>query len=249
MKKEWTMRSVVVLISTLCLLPLTGCDEAEDTGVNLAALIGQMEPLQVDRGAEKGIETVTLKQALAAHEGHGHEHEHQHEHEHEHQHGVSNTAASAQDQVPQHVCLGVAVGYQAIRYAVGELFPDSVPQPSNVDIKVSGAMSGVWNVMSLYAGRELKFEGEAKKLGLESFTFTAREISTDKSLVFQLQPGVIPEAFFRLKNQGATCANPEVGKAKEQALLNVLSAEPKECFRLLEGKADASIRLRPGSVG
>jgi hypothetical protein len=145
--------------------------------------------------------------------------------------------------------LGVAVGYQAIRYAVGELFPDSVPQASDVDIKVSGPMSGVWDVMSLYAGRELKFEGEPKKLGLASFTFTARRISQDRSLVFQLQPGIIPEAFFRLKNQGATCANPEVGNAKEQALLNVLSAEPKECFRLLDGKADASIRLRPGSAG
>ena len=223
-KKEWTMRRIaVVLVLVTCLLAVQGCKETSGPTIDVSELVCQMEPLQVNR-TDEGLKTITLAQAIAWHETHE-----------VHEHDDSETTPAAHEQSSQHVCLGVAVGYQAIRHAVGELFPEGVPQISDFDIKVNGPMDGVWDVMSLYTGRELTFEGEPKKLDLASFAFTAKRLSQDKTLVFRLQPGIIPQAFFTLKNQGATCANPEVGKAKRQALLNVLSAEPKDCFQVVDG--------------
>jgi hypothetical protein len=223
MKKEWYLKClVVVLVLTSCLLVVDGCKEADDKAVIITELISEKEPLQANR-AEKGIETITLNQAMSWHETH--------------ENKVSDaTTTSAQEKAPQHLCLGVAVGYQAIRYTVDELFPESIPQASDFDIKVSGPMDGVWDIMSLYTGRDLKFESEPKKLDVESFTFTAKRISKGKSLVFRLRQGMIPRAFFTLKNQGKTCGNPDVRKVKQQALLNILSVEPKDCFRIVDAK-------------
>ena len=96
-------------------------------------------------------------------------------------------------------------------------------------------MDGVWDVMSFYTGRELEFEGEPKELGLESFTFTAKRISKDKFIIFRIRQGLIPDEFFALKNQGATCSSSELRKVKKQALLNILSADAKGCFESLQG--------------
>jgi hypothetical protein len=223
MKKEWYMkRIVVVLVLTSCLLVVDSCKKSDETGIKIIELSSQIAPLQTYRTG-KNIETITLNQAMVWHEAHE-------------KNAPDATTTSTQEEIPHHFCLGVAAGYQAIRYAVDELFLESVPQASDFDIKVSGPMDGVWDIMSLYTGRELKFESEPKKLDLESFTFTAKRISKDKSLVFRLQQGMIPEKFFTLKNQGATCSNPDIRKVKQQALLNILSVEPKDCFRVVDAK-------------
>jgi len=228
MKKEWYAKTFIVAsILTSSLLVVQGCKKSDDKAIKIIELSRQIAPLQIRRSGEN-IEIVTLIQAMAWHESH------------EQEHGGNATGAaatSAQEEMqdsPGHLCLGVSTGYQAIRYAVDELFPEGVvPEASDFDIKVSGPMDGVWDVMSLYTGKELKFDGEPQEMGLESFTFTARRISQDKSLLFCLRLGLIPEEFFALKNQGATCASPALGKVKQQALLNVLSAEPKDCFQVI----------------
>jgi len=229
MNKEWYARNfVVALVLTSSFLFLPGCgksgSESDGKSTKIKELSKQITPLQIRRSGEN-IETVTLNQAMAWHETH--------EHEHEHEHGDDSPEAATQDS-PSPLCLGVSTGYQAIRYAVDELFPEGVPEVSDFNIKVSGPMDGVWDVMSLYTGKELKFDGEPQEMGLKSFIFTARRISQDKSLVFCLKQGLIPEEFFTLKNQGATCDNPALGKMKQQALLNILSAEPEDCFEAVE---------------
>ncbi|MCD4831840.1 MAG: hypothetical protein K8R02_08585 [Anaerohalosphaeraceae bacterium] len=233
-KKGYVRNFAVALVLTGCLLVLPGCgksgNESDGKAAKIEKLSRQIAPLKVCK-ADENIETITLNQAMAWHESH--------EHDHDHEHNAAETdSASAQEEThashaPHHLCLGVSTGYQAIRFAAGELFPEGVANASDFDIKVSGPMDGVWDVMSLYTGRELEFDGKLKEMGLKSFTFTARRISQDKSIVFCLRSGMIPEEFFALKNQGATCGHQELGIVKRQALLNVLSAEPKDCFQII----------------
>ena len=238
MKKKWSMkRFVVVLVLVSGFLFVSGCsksgDESEDNSAKILELSRQIVPLQICRVGKK-IETITLSQAMAWHESH----EHEHGHGHEHDTAEEQTAGTVEEKIQthqhhHHLCLGVVTGYQAIRYATGELFGEDVPQASDFDIKVSGSMDGVWDVMSFYTGRELEFEGEPKELDLESFTFTAKRISKDKSIIFRIRRGLIPDEFFVLKNQGATCSSSELRTVKKQALLNILSADAKGCFESL----------------
>jgi hypothetical protein len=95
-------------------------------------------------------------------------------------------------------------------------------------------MDGVWDVMSLYTGKNLQFTEEPQKMDLTSFTFTAKRLSSGKSLTFCLREGFVPEEFFTLKNQGATCGNPQLRVVKQQALLNILSTEPENCFQVID---------------
>lgn len=235
MKKEWYVKTLIVtLILTSSLLVVQGCKKSDDKATKIIELSRQIVPLQICRVGEN-IETITLNQAMAWHETHEHEHEHDTSE-------AATTSAQEEMQTSQsrhHLCLGVSTGYQAIRYAVDELFPESIPEASDFDIKVSGPMDGVWNVMSLYTGRELKFDGQLQKMDIKSFTFTARRIPQNKSLIFRIRRGLIPEKFFALKNQGATCGNPALARVKQQALLNVLSAEPKDCFQIVDANCAA----------
>ncbi|AQQ09852.1 hypothetical protein L21SP3_01671 [Sedimentisphaera cyanobacteriorum] len=202
---------------------LQGCEKAENKSTEINSLLGQIKPLQVQHD-DNEVLSISVNQAMAFHENHEHSH------------------SQAEDSHPSndhHLCMGVLTGYQAIRYAVDELFGQSVPQASDFEISVTGPMDGVWDMMSLYTGKEMRFEGEPQPMDLKSFTFTARKISEDKSLVFGLRPGIIPEEFFELKNQGATCGNPELSKLKQQALLNILSVEPDKCFEVINNDSDA----------
>jgi len=222
MKKELYVKTLIIaLVLTICVLAVQGCKKSDDKATKIIELSRQIVPLQICRVGEN-IETITLNQAINWHEDHEHE---------DAVAPVEEEAHGSQDH--HHMCLGVVTGYQAIRYAVDELFPEGIPEASDFDIKVSGPMDGVWDVMSLYTGRELKFDGELQEMDFKSFTFTARRFSQDKSLIFCIRQGLIPEKFFALKNQGATCGNPALGKVKQQALLNVLSAEPKDCFQII----------------
>jgi formylmethanofuran dehydrogenase subunit E len=228
MKKEFYLKTLIVtLMVGLCLISLNGCKKSSDKTVKTIELIVQIEPLKICRiGSD--IETITLNQAMKWHESHEHE---QHTLEKE-----TATTPEAEMQTPQehqHFCLGVLTGYQAIRYATDKLFQDGIPKASDFDIKVSGSMNGVWDVLSLYTGRELKFDGQPEKMGLESYTFTAKRIDQNKVLIFRLRQGLISEEFFKLKNQGATCSDPAIRKIKQQALLNILSTEPEKCFDII----------------
>jgi hypothetical protein len=225
MTKESCVKNfIVVLISAGCLFVTDGCKKTDDKAIKIGELSSQIAPLQAGRIGEN-IETITLNQAMIWHEAL--------------ENNTSAESISNQQESPGHLCMGVLVGYQAIRYAVDQLFGQSVPQASDFEISVTGPMDGVWDMMSLYTGKELRFEGEPQPMDLKSFTFTARKISEDKSLVFGLRPGIIPEEFFELKNQGATCGNPELSKIKQQALLNILSVEPDKCFEVINNDSDA----------
>ncbi|MCK4905109.1 hypothetical protein KAS42_02535 [bacterium] len=231
MKKEWYMKTIVGVVAlTICLLVAESCKKSDDKAVKIIELSRQIVPLQICRD-EKNVETITLNQAMNWHENHEHE-----QHKLEKETAIPSEEEIQTSQKHHHFCLGVLTGYQAIRYATDELFQEDVPKTSDFDIKVSGSMNGVWDIMSFYTGRELKFEGDPKKINLESFTFTAKRISQNKFLVFRLQRGLIPKEFFELKNQGATCSSPALRKVKQQALLNILSAEPKDCFQVINAK-------------
>lgn len=232
MKKRCAPWFTIALALVICFLVVSGCKESQGEpdgkSSEMHELVERIAPLQVRRVGD-GIDTITLNQAMDWHESH----------EHKQDTPEKQTAVSVEEkiQTPQshhHLCLGVVTGYQAIRYAVDKLFPDEVPEANDFDIKVSGSMDGVWDIMSFYTGRELMFDGEPKELDLKSFTFTARRISQDKSIIFRIRRGLIPDEFFVLKNHGATCSSPELRKVKKQALLNILSADVSECFESLD---------------
>jgi hypothetical protein len=70
-------------------------------------------------------------------------------------------------------------------------------------------------------------------MDLRSFTFTAKRKSTDQLITFRIRPGLIPEEFFELKNQGASCSDADLKKVKQKALLSILSIEPNDCFYIV----------------
>jgi len=199
---------------------LQGCKKTEDKSAEINVLIEQMKPLQVC-GESNEVETITVRQAMAFHENH------------EHSHDASEDAnATANASHSNHICLGVLIGCKAIGYAAEQLYGNEIPKAADFEITVKGSMDGVWDVMSLYTGRELEFAGEETELNLQSYTFTAKRISSGKSVTFCVRSGIIPDGFFAVKNQGATCSNAELRNVKQQALLNILSAENQNCFEL-----------------
>jgi hypothetical protein len=227
MRKKWTVKIVAcTFLSAMFFLSVYGCKKQDGQEAKLNELCKQIVPLQIC-GTDKNTKTFTLIQAMDWHEGHESEH-----------HAVEqNTIEPVSEETHQeqhHFCLGVVIGYQAILYATNELFQDGIPQASDFDINVKGPMDGVWDVMSLYTGKNLQFTGEPQKMDLTSFTFTAKRLSSGKSLTFCLREGFVPEEFFTLKNQGATCGNPQLRVVKQQALLNILSTEPENCFQVID---------------
>ncbi len=214
-----------------CLISLLGCSPEEQPATTLSTTTPT--PLRV-RGEDGNVKTITFARMMAWH------------HEHEHHDGDSSDAASratpasssSRPKEAEHddgLCIGVATGYQAIRYATGRLFPNQTPKASDFDISVAGAMRGVWDAISLHAGKKLAPpKGQRKKkLSLESFTFTARRISTGESLAFRLRSGLIPPEFFRLKNSGATCDDPALNRIKDRVVRKILSLTPEECFETI----------------
>jgi hypothetical protein len=213
------MKKTLLKALIICLaITLQGCKNTTDNSAKLNDLINQQKPLLVynDNG---DLTTITINQAMAFHENH------------EHTQSDSESSHSSQS---SHICMGVIVGYQAIQYAVAELFADDPPKPADINISVNGSMDGVWDVMSLYTSRELKFEGEETELNLKSYTFTATRISDNKSIKFCLRSGLVPDEFFAVKNQGANGSDAELRKIKQLALQNILSAGHQNCFEVVK---------------
>jgi hypothetical protein len=71
-------------------------------------------------------------------------------------------------------------------------------------------------------------------LSLESFTFTARRVSTDKTVAFRLREGLIAPEFFELKNRGVSCNDDALRAIKKQAARKILSAPAVECFEMCQ---------------
>jgi hypothetical protein len=157
-------------------------------------------------------------------------------HEENHPEEASESVPADHSDAEHHegLCAGVSAGYQAIRYATVLLFPDEIPSASDIELSVAGSMPGVWDMLDLYTGRELtRPKALSKGLSLEGFVFTGRRVSTGQRLRFRLREGLIPKAFFDLKNQGAGCDASEVKRLKARAARSILSRSPQECFERL----------------
>ncbi len=225
-----TLTIIAAVVAAGFILTQPGCTGPSE----VQQISAKTDPLRVRRSGGK-VETITFAKAMDFH------------HEHE-DHGGTVTSATPKksskakpDEDHDHddgLCIGVSTGYQAIRYAAGALFPDETPDAADFELSVAGSMRGVWDVMSLYAGRKLaKPKKKAKGMSLKSFTFKSRRISTGKTLTFRLKPGLIPTEFFAMKNRGVSCGDEALEALKKQAARKILSASPQECFETLaQGK-------------
>ncbi len=222
--KPTILTVVAALILTGWALTQPGCTNPSD----VQKISAKTEPLRVRRSGGK-VETITFAQAMDYH------------HAHEDHAGTVTSAtpkksskAEPEDDHDDGLCVGIAAGYQAIRYTAGALFPDETPSDADFELSVAGAMRGVWDVMKFYTGRKLaKPKKKAKGMSLKSFTFKARRISTGKTLTFRLRPGLIPSEFFAMKNRGVSCGDEALEALKKQAARKILSASPQECFERL----------------
>ena len=223
-----TLTIIAALVATGFVLTQPGCRSASD----VQKISAKTEPLRVRRSGGK-VETITFAQAMDYH------------HAHEDHAGTVTSAtpkksskAEPEDDHDDGLCVGIATGYQAIRYTAGALFPDETPSDADFELSVAGAMRGVWDVMKFYTGRELaKPKKKAKGMSLKSFTFKARRISTGKTLTFRLRAGLIPTEFFAMKNRGVSCGDEALEALKKQAARKILSITPQECFEpLSQGK-------------
>ena len=211
----------VLLFTVAGLLIFTGCGDQEDISNTIASLRAKLMPLEM-LDADGRIRQITLSRAEQWHEAHELEEEH------------AESSPEDHSQSP-HQCLGVLTGYRAIQFAAQQLYDKGeTPQAGDFEISVAGSMVGVWDVMGLYLDQEIHFEGEAEPLAIESFTFTAERKSTGRTIVFRLREGLIPEKYFDLKNSGATCGDPELGRIKQNTTLNILSAALRDCFIIIE---------------
>ncbi len=223
---------VTVLVLTAAILIPSGCNTSSTGDVSGP----NPEPLRVRR-ADGTTETITFAQAMAWH----HAHETPHDDHPAAKHAAHSEHENAQE--ADGLCAGVATGYQAIRHAAAALFPDTVPDAADLELTVAGPMPGLWDMLELYAGRELERpRGRGGVLSLERFTFTARRMSTGRTLSFRLREGLIPPEFFALKNQGFSCDHAEVRRLKEQAARTILSRQPQACFERLKVPAQQAKR-------
>lgn len=174
-------------------------------------------PLSVRR-TDGAIERITFADAVAWH------------HSHEMPHPGQAHAEHEEEDHEGEICAGVATGYQAIRHATGLLFPNEIPDGSDFEMTATGPMRGLWDMLELYAGRELDRPRGSDELSLQSFTFTARRLSTGETISFYLRDGLIPPEFFALKNRGLGCDHPDVKRLKAQAARTLLSRAPEACF-------------------
>ncbi len=238
MKNVW----YVLLFITIFTLPtpflvLPGCSksgtESDSKSTKIYKLSAQIAPLQIRRSGGV-IETITLSQVMDWH--HHREHK-QYNKSHSKtflELSDTTTKEDLQSSDSHHpLRLGVLTGYQAIRYAVGELFGREIADANDFDIRVNGPMEGVWDVINLYTGRKLKFDGKLQKMDLRSFTFAAKRKSTNQLITFCIRQGLIPKEFFELKNQGASCSDADLKKVKQKVLLSILSIEPNDCFQIV----------------
>lgn len=205
----------MTLIAVMLLAGLCGCSKKQPASEEISILLSQMKPLRVREN--ETVRTITLDQAIAWHE------DREHSHEDAEQDGTQSRHSHS-------VCLGVLAGFQAIHYAHQNLYAGQVPSAADFSLEVTGPMDGVWDVISLYSGKDLSFDGEMKPMDINSFTFTAHSESQDRTIRFRLKDEIIPTEFFILKNQGATCGDPEIGKIKQQILLSLLNRKSGECF-------------------
>lgn len=211
------MKSNLFVVLSLVLLSCASCST---TGGN-EPLRSDIEPLKVLR-ADGSPAVITVGDAMAYH------------HAHEDKAEADNATGGHEAIKEEGLCAGVASGYQAVRYAVSELFDGPTPEASDIEISATGRMPGVWDVIEMYLGRKLerpKPPTGKGKLSLESFTFEARRVSSGETVRFRLRDGLIPERFFELKSRGLSCDDPEVKVVKNQATRRILNTPPKECFR------------------
>ena len=219
------MRCLLLITGLAIGLGLPGCSKSDSSQAEIAKLRNQIPPLKI-ADADGAIRTITLDQAMQWHETREMGHESvagDHDHSNIDDHPVKPP-----------LCLGVLAGYQAIRYATEQLYGTQTPNAADFEIQISGPVDGAWDMMSLYRGVDATFEGDVTLLSRESFVFTAKRVSEDRVIVFQLREGFIPEKFYPLKNAGATCGDKQLSQLKQQALLNLLSATPKGCFEKID---------------
>lgn len=215
-----TIMAVLVLLVGVLALP--GCGSAPD----VQELSEQLAPLQVRRTGGK-VESITFAQAMDWHHAH-------------HTDAVTSatpatkTSKAHKPAAKDHddgICIGVATGYQAIRYAAGRLFADEIPDASDLAMSIRGPMRGVRDMLTLYSGtKPPPAEPKDGKMSPASFTFTARRVSTGRTLTFRLRDGLIPPRFFALKNRGVSCGHHELEALKATAARKILSLPPQECF-------------------
>ena len=212
--KTRNTKIVTLVIAAVFAIAHPGCS-TPDPGVG--QLSEQLEKLRVRRSGGR-VETISFAQAMDWH------------HKHETPHA---DAAHSHEDHDEEICVGIATGYQAIRFATGKLFAGQTPGDSDLEMSVAGAMRGVWDVMTLYAGRKLKrSQTRQKKMSLAGFAFTATRLSSGATLTFSLRRGLIPPEFFAMKNRGVTCGDAALERLKKKAALKILSLPPEKCFEV-----------------
>ncbi len=222
MKRKHMTKKMSVTVALVLGMIFSGCKRTDETQAAIAALRAQLSPLQV-RNSDGSVKTISFEQALHWHETR------------ESDHAEAEDDHHAAESHP--ICLGVLAGYQAIRYACDQLFPEESAAADDFEIEVSGPMNGVRDILALYTGKETDFKGAPGPISRNSFTFTAWKLSTNQSVVFRLREGLIPNLFYELKNEGAACGHPQLGKMKQQTILNLLSVPAGDCFERLENAA------------
>ncbi len=222
--KSICLKTIIILLLVSVII-ISGCKKTDDDRAAMVLLRQQM-PVLVIFDAEGNNKTITLDEANLWHE------------EREHGHTDFQVSADKENHSARDypLCLGVTIGYQAIRFAVDKLFGQNTPEISDFSIAAGSASDGVWDMLSFYAGKELEFTDEPGPLSRENFTFTATRISENKTCHFRLRPELISEEFFKLKNQGATCGHHQAAKLKKQALINILSVAPRDCFEIIDAE-------------
>ncbi len=218
--KYFGIALVVLVVLGLGAAALIPSFQNNDHAADKAALDASydLEPLRVRR-ADSQVETITLADAMAKHHGLDHHHDHA-DHDHaDHEHHAGD------------VCIGVGVGYQAVRYTCQKLFPNEIPASNDLELASVGNMRGTWDLFDLFLDKtHTRPVSEESKMSLSDFVFTAKRRSTGKTVTFRLRKNILPREFFQMKNQGIGCDNQKLRALKQQAVNTLLTNTPEDCF-------------------
>ncbi|OXU16110.1 hypothetical protein [Sedimentisphaera salicampi] len=232
MKSKTVKLSTFISFALMSIVLISGCDKESDSSKEILQMIKNTKPVKA-ASEDGGLRELSLYEALKTHQ----EHEHSSHHHEDDNHYHHEYKAHQHDELT-HFCLGIATGFKAIQFADAQLSPNSRLNPKELEISVNGAMEGVWDIFSIYAGSKREFEGTDKPMSSSSFTFTAKTPDAAQELKFRLKKTIIPEKFFKLKNKGYGCGNKELGEAKNKALRKILSSSAQECFELVNNTSD-----------
>ena len=121
----------------------------------------------------------------------------------------------------------------SLKFAIEKLYGKEIPRGDDFKMRAKGKMcSGVWDMYSIYFGKEIKRE-KIEDTNIERLTFFAERLSTGKKIAFTYKTAAFPnvDKIFLIKANPRQFRNIDFKSLKREAIVELLSAEDFSYFK------------------